>query len=517
MASALTTSPPSRSARSRARSDLPVAVGPTTATIGAASDSRSGATAHRTARGLALHDDGAQSADELVGVLADVVGAVVLVVTERVTVDAGVPGVAGLAPAVALDGLAGLLGLSVVEAVDVERAVEVVVLVLHAAGEPARRVELDPVPIDVEADDVRTVGTLEGEGLAGHGQTALGLLVGVRPLLRDPRGGERRVDDVTLLGHPVVVGHLPDEDAQADTDLWRREAHTVGCDVGLVHVLDEGAEIIVELRDEGCGPMEDGLAGDHDGAHAHAPSQARGVTSARIGSDDSAPRCRRCWGRLADRRHPQADARLAGALGDVLERCPGVAAPSPADGIRATLEARVGDEVVRRTIGHLDGDHVTRPRHLGALGHGEVDEPVVAGPSRQSLGLGVLAPLRRGDEDLDLTTLDGSVAGPADLLLEGDEPFEALLDDRLGDLVVHRRRGGAGADGVLEGEGAGEAGRADDLEGALEVLLRLAGEADDDVGRDRGVRDVAADGVDDAEELRAPVRAAHVLEHLVRA
>src|SRR6478735_2759545 len=113
MASALTTSPPSRSARSRARSDLPVAVGPTTATIGSASEvSRSDATVHRTAGGLALHDDGAQSADELVGVLAGVVGAVFLVVAERVAVDAGVPGVAGLAPAVALDGLASLLGLS---------------------------------------------------------------------------------------------------------------------------------------------------------------------------------------------------------------------------------------------------------------------------------------------------------------------------------------------------------------------------------------------------------------------
>src|SRR6476661_1826127 len=289
MASALTTSPPSRSARSRARSDLPVAVGPTTATIGSAWDSRSGTAVHRTAGGLALHDDGAQSADELVGVLAGVVGAVVLVMAERVAVDAGVPGVAGLAPAVALDGLASLLGLSVVEAVDVERAVEVVVLVLHAAGEPAGRVELDPVPVDVEADDVRVVGALEGEGLTGHGQAALRLLVGVRPFLRDPRGGERRVDDVPLLGHSVVVGHLPDEDAQPDTDLWRRQAHTVGCDVGLVHVLDEGAEIIVELRDEGCGPMEDGLAGDHDGAHAHAPSQARGVASAESAQTTAQP------------------------------------------------------------------------------------------------------------------------------------------------------------------------------------------------------------------------------------
>src|SRR3954470_10942798 len=100
----------------------------------------------------------ARSADELVGVLVRAL----VVVTERVPVHTGVPGVSGLAPAVALDGLAGLLRLTVIEAVDVEGAVEVVVLVLHAPGEPACRVELDAVAVDVEADDVGPVGALEG-------------------------------------------------------------------------------------------------------------------------------------------------------------------------------------------------------------------------------------------------------------------------------------------------------------------------------------------------------------------
>src|SRR3954463_15459830 len=113
MASALTISPPSRSASSRPRSDLPVAVGPTTATMG------STGSVGVCGSGVTVLE---HSADQLIGVLVPDA----LVMAEGVAVDAGVPGVAGLAPPVALDGLAGLLRLTVVEPVDVEGAVEVV-------------------------------------------------------------------------------------------------------------------------------------------------------------------------------------------------------------------------------------------------------------------------------------------------------------------------------------------------------------------------------------------------------
>src|SRR5690606_26133227 len=56
-----------------------------------------------------------------------------------------------------------------------------------------------------------------------------------------------------------------------------------------------------------------------------------------------------------------------------------------------------------------------------------------------------------------------------------------------------------------------------DVQGGLEVLLGLAGEADDDVGGDRGVRDQLAYAVEDAEELLLAVRATHRLEHRVGA
>ena len=110
----------------------------------------------------------------------------------------------------------------------------------------------------------------------------------------------------------------------------------------------------------------------------------------------------------------------------------------------------------------------------------------------------------------------GTGSRPTDLL-EGDEPVEALLDDRLGDLIVHGGRGGAGSDGVLEGEGAREPGSANDVERALEVHLGLAREAT------MMSVVIAASGmcprtfVDDPEEPGAAVGPAHVPGDLVGA
>jgi hypothetical protein len=47
-----------------------------------------------------------------------------------------------------------------------------------------------------------------------------------------------------------------------------------------------------------------------------------------------------------------------------------------------------------------------------------------------------------------------------------------------------------------------------DSKGLLEVFFGLAGEADDDVGRDGGVRNLCAHAIEDAEELLRAVRPA---------
>jgi hypothetical protein len=90
----------------------------------------------------------------------------------------------------------------------------------------------------------------------------------------------------------------------------------------------------------------------------------------------------------------------------------------------------------------------------------------------------------------------------------GDEPLVPLLDD----LARARREAGGGGcrgAGVLEGEGAGEARGLDDAQRLGEVGLGLGREADDDVGGDRGVRDLVADSGQDREEPLAAVAAAH--------
>ena len=128
-----------------------------------------------------------------------------------------------------------------------------------------------------------------------------------------------------------------------------------------------------------------------------------------------------------------------------------------------------------------------------------------------------LAPGLGRDHDLDPPAELAGVLLGGDPVLQGGEAFEAFLHDGLGELVRELRGGRARPLGVLEGEGGGEAGLLHDVERGLEVLLGLAGEADDDVRGDGGVRDLLADLVQDAEELGGAVGPLHVLEDFVRA
>src|SRR5918993_1015351 len=111
--------------------------------------------------------------------------------------------------------------------------------------------------------------------------------------------------------------------------------------------------------------------------------------------------------------------------------------------------------------------------------------PAVAdapGAAAHSVRLGVLLALTGGDEDLDRLADEPLVLLPGDSLLQRDEPLVAFLDDLLRHLVIHRRRGRARSDGVLEGERRGEPRGFDDAERVLEVVFGLTREADDDVG-----------------------------------
>ena len=79
-----------------------------------------------------------------------------------------------------------------------------------------------------------------------------------------------------------------------------------------------------------------------------------------------------------------------------------------------------------------------------------------------------------------------------------DQPLHALALDLLGHLVGHRGGLGAAARRVDEGERVVVADLVADLERLLEVLLRLAREADDDVGRERDAGHRGAHALDQA-------------------
>src|SRR6266540_2320811 len=147
-------------------------------------------------------------------------------------------------------------------------------------------------------------------------------------------------------------------------------------------------------------------------------------------------------------------------------------------------EAGVGHQVVGRGRRYPCRDGVAWLD--GHLAGRDVHEPAVAGTSGEAPGGAVLAPLAGADQHLDLAP-DQSAAGvPGDLILQRDEPLVALLHDRLGYLAVHRGGRRAGALRVLERERARESRLAHDVQRLLEVVVGLAGEADDDVSRDRG-------------------------------
>ena len=84
------------------------------------------------------------------------------------------------------------------------------------------------------------------------------------------------------------------------------------------------------------------------------------------------------------------------------------------------------------------------------------------------------------------------------MLDDVDQPLDPLPLHLVGNLVAHRRRFGAGARRVDEGKGAVEPDRLDRVERCSEVFLGLARKADDQIGREREVRDGGAQLVDEA-------------------
>ena len=93
--------------------------------------------------------------------------------------------------------------------------------------------------------------------------------------------------------------------------------------------------------------------------------------------------------------------------------------------------------------------------------------------------------------------------------------MQPLLFDG-GGQIFHLGGGGAGAAAVRKGVDARKGGALGERAGGGEVLLRLAGEAGDDVGGDGGAREIRAREGDAGEELLARVVAVHAAQDGVR-
>jgi hypothetical protein len=142
-------------------------------------------------------------------------------------------------------------------------AVEVVGLVLQAAGEGAGALDRDRVAELVLAPADGEVRPGDGQVGAGEGQAAL--VVGV--ILRLDGQGDLGVADQALPTAAEPVKAVVDEDGQVHADLRGGEAGAVGGRVGGEHVAQQVPQVGTELGHRPGGAVQDGVApaGDREG------------------------------------------------------------------------------------------------------------------------------------------------------------------------------------------------------------------------------------------------------------
>jgi hypothetical protein len=136
------------------------------------------------------------------------------------------------------DRLIGQLALLRVEPVDEQHPVEMIRLVLHAAGQLPRALDGDRFAIHVEALGHRAEGAQRREGQAGEGQAALVVGLGL------VRQVQRRVDQV-----PQLVVHVVGEDPEAHPNLRRGQAKARRVQHRVGEVLDQLAQLGIEVAD----------------------------------------------------------------------------------------------------------------------------------------------------------------------------------------------------------------------------------------------------------------------------
>src|SRR5579862_4051345 len=135
-------------------------------------------------------------------------------------------------------------------ATEEEDAVEVIDLVLESACEEFDALYLEPVTVDV----LRANDYLCGAGylLANLREAEAALFFILLAFAEDDLG----IDENDLLFGALLEAEIDDGDAPGDTDLRSGEADALRCVHRLEHVVDELAQLIVELGDGLGGPFE---------------------------------------------------------------------------------------------------------------------------------------------------------------------------------------------------------------------------------------------------------------------
>ena len=115
----------------------------------------------------------------------------------------------------------------------------------------------------------------------------------------------------------------------------------------------------------------------------------------------------------------------------------------------------------------------------------DVDQSTTATTRRLHIGIALGRPL---DEYFQAPPYAGSVAFVGDVVLQGHQTIEPVLQNVMRHLLRVRSRWSTGSGRILKGESRIELSTCNDIEGRFEITLRFPGKANDDVrGGRRGL------------------------------
>src|SRR5579872_4020635 len=161
-----------------------------------------------------------------------------------------------------------------------EDAVEVVDLVLESARQKLRSFRLEPFTLKVLRPDLHL--RRARYFLANIRQAQAALFRNLPAFLLD----DLRVHEDDLVIRVLFVAEIDHGDALRHADLWRCQTDPLRLVHGLEHILGQGAQFLIELRDLLRRPLEDGVRiFDDVPNHCHKTAYSRGAGGALVTPD----------------------------------------------------------------------------------------------------------------------------------------------------------------------------------------------------------------------------------------